>query len=124
MLVFIASLYGCNKNDGRNRDKALNNLDNYRCSQEQLDLVEKEMSLCREGNIDYECYSWAKSSQCTFVDKRHFNDDNTAITIFKREVLDDLLPEHPGSELSIIQIYPGRKSDYMVMYEIKDGESK
>lgn len=65
-VVFIAllCLQGCEENtDG------IYQVEEYRCTSEQLDLVKKEFDICKGTYADHYCYLQAKKTQCDLIAK-------------------------------------------------------
>ena len=59
---------GCN-NDTEGRKAANIHLLDYRCTNDQLDLVQKEFSICTEtGYLDTFCLKSAKATQCDRIE--------------------------------------------------------
>lgn len=57
ILISLMFLYGCDDNR--------ENLEDYRCSSEQIDLVKKELEVCKgTGFLESYCFLQAKISHC------------------------------------------------------------
>ena len=66
--IFIAllCLQGCGENTG-----GIYQVEKYRCTSEQLDLVKKEFDICKGSYADHYCYLQAKKTQCEFIGKHN-----------------------------------------------------
>lgn len=60
--VALLCLQGCKENTNK-----LYEVENYRCTSEQLDLVKKEFDICKGNYADYYCYLQAKKTHCDKV---------------------------------------------------------
>lgn len=63
-LMALLCLHGC----GENTD-GLYQVENYRCTSEQLDLVKKEFDICKDTYADHYCYMQDKKTQCDLIAK-------------------------------------------------------
>ena len=62
--IALLCLQGCAENtDG------IYQVENYRCTSEQLDLVKKELDLCKGTYTNQYCFLQAKKSQCSLIVK-------------------------------------------------------
>ena len=62
--IALLCLQGCDENtDG------IYQVENYRCTSEQLDLVKKEFDICKGSYVDHYCYLQAKKTQCDLIAK-------------------------------------------------------
>jgi hypothetical protein len=66
VVVFIAlsCLQGCGESIGGTYQ-----VENYRCTSDQLDLVKKEFDICKGTCSDQYCYLQAKKTQCALIAK-------------------------------------------------------
>lgn len=62
--IALLCLQGC----GENTD-GIYQVENYRCTSEQLDLVKKEVDICKGTYADHYCYLQAKITQCDLIAK-------------------------------------------------------
>jgi hypothetical protein len=60
-LLFALLFTSCAKQSPREK------LSNYKCSREQLDLVNKERIQCSLGDFPSTCFRIAKMSQCDYI---------------------------------------------------------
>lgn len=66
MLVstLLLFLYGCDPNHGNIGDGN----ENYRCNGEQIDLVKREVEICKQASyLGTYCFNQAKKSQCVKI---------------------------------------------------------
>lgn len=63
-LIALLCLQGCEENT-----QGMYQVENYRCSSEQLDLVKKELDICKGAYADHYCYLQAKKTQCDLTAK-------------------------------------------------------
>lgn len=64
--IFIAllCLQGCDENTN-----GIYQVENYRCTSEQLDLVKKEFDICKGTYAEQYCFLQAKKTQCDLIAK-------------------------------------------------------
>lgn len=59
LFIALLCLHGCEENtDG------IYQVEEYRCTSEQLDLVKKEFDICKGTYADHYCFLQAKKTQC------------------------------------------------------------
>lgn len=65
-IIFILLLTGCDEKSIGREARVLND---YRCTDKQLDLVDKEFEICTKSSyLDSYCFSSAKKSHCDKIE--------------------------------------------------------